>query len=161
MVRPEPWGSPVADQLVGELEVDLGKRYPDEPGEVDHEMAGIDAVHVAEPLGRFLVAWVGERPVGCGALRPAPATVGADACEVKRMYVRPDARGLGVARSILAALEAEGARLGYRRVVLETGINQPEAMALYESAGYVPIGAYGAFRDSPLSRCYERALPAS
>lgn len=160
VVRPEPWGSTVADALVGELEVDLGHRYPDEGGEVDLELAAIDPDHVTEPLGRFLVAWVGDEPVGCGALRPAPAEVaGAVAtCEIKRMYVRAEARGRGVSRAILAGLEAEAARLGYRRVVLETGVNQPEALALYESAGYTPIDAYGAYRASPLSRCYERVL---
>lgn len=167
VVRPEPWGSPVADTLVDELNTEIGHRYRDDgadgdgagaEGEVDFELARVDPAHVSDPLGSFLVAWLGERPVGCGAIRPAPAPVGADACEIKRMYVRSEARGRGVSRALLAGLEAEATRLGYRRVVLETGVRQPEALALYESAGYTPIGAYGAFRESPLSRCYERVL---
>jgi GNAT superfamily N-acetyltransferase len=74
------------------------------------------------------------------------------------MYVAPPARGRGVSRSLLVQLEAWAADLGYRRVILETGIRQHEAMSLYESAGYVLIENYGGYRHSPLSRCYGKDL---
>lgn len=156
-VRPEPWGSPVAEQLTGELGLDLTERYGSADGtsEVDEALVEVTAEQVTPPHGAFVVAWAGDEPAGCGAIRPS---VFDDACEIKRMYVRSSARGRGVARALVAALEAAAADLGYRRVVLETGVMQPEAMALYESSGYTPIESYGAYRASPLSRCYERLL---
>lgn len=173
----EPWGSPVAEELVAELSADLTERYgvgpageghetdDADPGveaqtEVDLEMAEVRAADVQPPRGTFVVAWLevdgGDRtPVGCGAIRPSPF---ADAAEIKRMYVRPEARGQGAARAVLDALGEHAEALGYRRLVLETGDAQPEAIALYESEGFTPIERFGAFRASPLSRCYERPL---
>jgi GNAT superfamily N-acetyltransferase len=77
------------------------------------------------------------------------------------MYVAPAARGRGISRRLLAALEDAAARLGYRAIVLETGIRQQEAMALYESSGYTAIPNYGAYRESSLSRCYTKPLGPS
>jgi GNAT superfamily N-acetyltransferase len=74
------------------------------------------------------------------------------------MYVDPRFRGRGVARQVLGRLEARAERLGYGRLVLETGVRQPEAMALYASAGYEPIEPYGFYRTSPLSRCFAKTL---
>lgn len=162
-VRDEPWGSVLADELVAELGDDLTVRYgasEEASVEIDQEMAVVRPDEVRGPRGAFLVAWLSvdggdEVAAGCGAIRPSPFD---DAAEVKRMYVRPEARGRGVARLLLAALEERAEQLGYRRVVLETGVEQPEAMALYESAGYTPVEPFGAYRASPLSRCYERRL---
>jgi GNAT superfamily N-acetyltransferase len=159
-VRAEAWGTPVADELVAELAEDLTERYGAPKSAVDEGMAQIDPADVAEPKGAFLVAWLqvdggDEQAVGCGAVRPSPFE---DAAEIKRMYVRPEARGRGIARQVLAALEERAAELGYRRTVLETGVAQPEAMALYESEGYTPIDGFGAYRASDLSRCYERTF---
>lgn len=159
-MRPEPWGSPVADELVAELAQDLTDRYGVPKSAVDEGMAEVRAEDVSEPKGAFLVAWLqvdggDEQAVACGAVRPSPFE---GAAEVKRMYVRHEARGRGIARLVLAALEEQAAALGYRRTVLETGVEQPEAMALYESEGYTPIEGFGAYRASPLSRCYERVL---
>ena len=95
-------------------------------------------------------------PIGCGAIRRHdPQTA-----EIKRMWVRPAARGRGVSRLILDELEASVVALGYRAMVLETGLRQPEAIALYESHGYTPIPNYGFYRESPLSRCYRKPLVA-
>lgn len=159
-VRAEPWGSPVAEVMVAELGAELTARYGAPQDEVDHGMAEVRAEDVGAPRGAFLVAWLqvdggDEQAVGCGALRPGPFEGSA---ELKRMYVRPEARGRGISRALLEALEAEAARLGYETVVLETGVEQPEAMALYESAGYSAVEPFGAYRASPLSRCYERHL---
>jgi len=81
--------------------------------------------------------------------------------EVKRMYVVPRARGLSLARAMLAHLEDTARESGAEMMVLETGLRQPEAIALYESEGYLPIEPYGFYRDSPLSRCFEKHLHAS
>ena len=92
--------------------------------------------------------------VGCGALRELGPEVG----EVKRMYVVPERRRSGVAGAVLAALEAEAARRGWTVLKLETGTEQPDAMAFYERHGYRRIPNFGHYADSDLSVCYERAL---
>jgi putative acetyltransferase len=92
--------------------------------------------------------------VGCGALRELGPEVG----EVKRMYVVPERRRSGVAGAVLAALEAEAARRGWTVLKLETGTEQPDAMAFYERHGYRRIPNFGHYADSELSVCYERAL---
>lgn len=78
--------------------------------------------------------------------------------EVKRMFVDPSARGQGVAGQILATLEAIARQAGYRAVQLETGLRQPEAIRLYEKAGYHPIPNYGQYANEPLSVCFEKYL---
>jgi GNAT superfamily N-acetyltransferase len=140
--------SPVGRELVGELLAELAARYgdedPDEPSALD----------LAPPHGAFLVAWVAGTALGCGGVRVFDGNVG----EIKRMYTRPTARRRGVARVLLAAIEARARTLGYERLVLETGTKQPEAMALYESFGYEPITPYGEYKDYPQSRCYGKDL---
>lgn len=113
------------------------------------------------PRGHFLLAWEDDRAVGCGGwrarddvgvgLRPGDA-------ELKRMYVVPAARGRGIARVMLAELERTAVVAGRVRMVLETGIRQPEAIALYRSSGYVPAPGFGPYRDEPASRCFARNL---
>jgi GNAT superfamily N-acetyltransferase len=78
--------------------------------------------------------------------------------EVKRMYVAPAARGLGVARRMLARLEDTAAGAGAEAMILETGAAQPEAMALYESSGYLRIESFGHYKWSPQNRCYGKRL---
>jgi len=80
------------------------------------------------------------------------------AAEIKRMFVRPEARGQGVARILLERLEHEARARGVRLLRLETGTLQPESQALYETAGYEPIPCFGEYAGAPLSRCYERLL---
>jgi GNAT superfamily N-acetyltransferase len=89
-----------------------------------------------------------------------PGAPGASAVEVKRMYVVPAARGRGLARTMLAHLERTAAEAGADVVVLETGLRQPEAIALYESSGYRPIPGFGHYRGAPLSRCFAKPLVA-
>jgi GNAT superfamily N-acetyltransferase len=74
------------------------------------------------------------------------------------MYVAPAARGRGLSRLVLAALEDEARELGYSFLRLETGDRQPEAIKLYASAGYEPIARYGPFVDDPRSVCFEKRL---
>jgi GNAT superfamily N-acetyltransferase len=108
-----------------------------------------------EGLGAaFVVSWLDERAVGCGAILPlAPGM-----CEVKRMFVEPHARRLGVARDILRELERMAREMGYTVVRLETGNRQPGAIRLYEAAGYQHIERYGRHADDPLSVCFEKHL---
>ena len=147
-LEPDRIDSEVGAALVAALLQDLRDRYgaedPDEPSPSD----------LAPPGGVFLVAWQGNEPVGCGGLRAHEGDTG----ELKRMYVTPAARRTGVARTVLGALETHARDVGYARLRLETGVKQPEAIALYASAGYEPIAPYGIYRASPLSRCFEKRL---
>ena len=161
-IEPAPFDGDVARALVAALEADLDIRYAADDVEFahlepDHAMLAIDPSEVEPPRGAFLVAWLDGVPIGCAAVRPAPTGEQA-AAEIKRMFVAPEARGRGVSRALLGALEAAATSFGYRRMVLETGLRQPEAMALYESAGYQPIANYGGYRAFPMSRCYAKAL---
>jgi GNAT superfamily N-acetyltransferase len=81
-----------------------------------------------------------------------------DVAEIKRMYVVEDHRGVGYARRLLAELESRAAAVGYRRIVLETGLRQPEAVALYESSGYQPIPGFGFYAKHRLSRSFAKDL---
>lgn len=105
------------------------------------------------PDGAFLVARLDGRPVGCGGVR----RLGDGAAEVKRMYVVPDARHLGVGRRLLAALEDEARRRGCTVVRLDTDAALRPAVALYEAAGYRRVPPYNDNPDATV--WFERALP--
>jgi ribosomal protein S18 acetylase RimI-like enzyme len=77
------------------------------------------------------------------------------------MYVTPEARGHGLARVVLAALEGDARAAGRTRMVLETGTKQPEALSLYASSGYEPCAKFGPYRFDELSRCFAKALAAA
>ena len=114
----------------------------------------LDPDEVAEGRGAFMVALSQAHPVGCGALR----MIDARTAELKRMYVVPSVRGRGIAGGVLEALEAEARRLGVQRLVLETGIRQHAALALYRRAGYQPIPPFGEYLASPTSVCLAKDL---
>jgi GNAT superfamily N-acetyltransferase len=156
-VRLDAIDAPHARRLIEELLVDLHERYGDQPTaeEDDAYRNELTAEHASAPNGAFVVAWLDGEPVGCGALRPGRA---AGIAEIKRMYVRPDARGRGISRLLLGALEAQAAQLGYAQTQLETGIRQPEAIALYESSGWSPITAYGPYADHGWTRCFAKEV---
>ena len=147
-VAAEPAGSPDALAICAELDADLRQRYPGSPTN------GLTTRDLDDPATVFLVARLQDAVVGCGALRRLEPWLG----EVKRMFIRPEFRGRGAGRRILAALEAAAREAGMRTLRLETGERQPEAIRLYESAGYRPIARYGPFVDDPLSRCFEKHL---
>lgn len=114
------------------------------------------------PLGLYLLAYDDQdRPVGTGGWRCQDENdegySNGDA-ELKRMYVIPEARGLGLARRILAALEDDARAAGRIRMVLETGTKQPEAIALYTSADYEPCAKFGHYREYENSRCFAKPL---
>jgi putative acetyltransferase len=135
--------SPARDLIVA-LNAELSGRYA-EDGTM--EQFSLQQEEVAQGRGAFVVAYVDGQPRGCGAIR----LIDPDTAEVKRMYVEPVARGLGVGRRVLDALEAEARALGVGKMVLETGPRQPEALALYSRAGFSTIGAFGEHVNSPLS----------
>ena len=142
--------SSAARALIEALNAELSSRYP-EPGATHFRL---DPSEVADGQGAFLIASSSGKPVGCGAVRRIEARTG----EIKRMYVSPDARGRGIGRAVLAALEAEARTLGIARLVLETGLRQGEALALYEGAGFSRIPPFGEYVNSPLSVCMAKDL---
>jgi putative acetyltransferase len=142
--------SPVALALIAALNAELTGRYPEE-GATHFRL---DPDEVAEGRGAFLIASRSSMPIGCGAVR----LIDERQAEIKRMYVRPEERKRGVGRVLLAALEAEARRLGLSRLVLETGVRQLEAIALYERAGFSRIAPFGEYVGSPLSVCMAKAL---
>lgn len=111
------------------------------------DTAPVDAEHFHAPDGYFIAAYIDDEAVGMGGWRRH----GAGEAEIKRMFVRPEFQGKGIARMILAHLEETAAKAGFTRFVLETGLEQPEAIALYRSAGYEDIPAFGFYADDPLS----------
>ena len=144
--------SPEALELIGALNGELSGRYP-EAGATHFRL---DADEVAPGRGAFLIAQRAGAPIGCGAVR----RIEAGTAEIKRMYVRPEARGRRVGQAVLAALEAEARALGCARLVLETGVRQMEAITLYERAGFARIPPFGEYVGSPLSVCMAKDLGA-
>lgn len=153
-VRAEPFTGPVARRLLAALDLELEARYA---GADDIPPPVLRADDFTPPRGVFVVAGDADGEVlGCGGLRPGPVP---GTAEVKRMYVVPQARGRRVAERVLRELERHAAGLGYGRLVLETGTEQPEAIRLYERLGWHPVPPFGHYAASPLTRCYGRDLP--
>jgi GNAT superfamily N-acetyltransferase len=149
-VRRESYAGPVARVLAFALADELLGRYDGRGGSGDEPLAS----DFDTPDGAFLVGYAEGDPVACGGVcRYDEATA-----EIRRMYVVPAARGRGLSRILLTALEAEARVLGYAAVRLETGDRQPEAIRLYESAGYEPIARYGPYGDDERSVCFEKRL---
>ena len=101
-----------------------------------------------------IVAYHENVPIGCGAIKAFNDTT----MEVKRMYVSANKRGKGIAGQILAELETWTKELGFTRCILETGINQPEALSLYQKSGFVRIPNYGQYENVNSSFCFEKVL---
>lgn len=105
-------------------------------------------------LKNVVVAYQDERAVGCGAIKPLEENV----MEVKRMFVFPEERGKGIAPRILSELERWASELGARACCLETGMKQPEAIALYTKSGYERIPNYGQYAGVENSVCFRKIL---
>jgi putative acetyltransferase len=110
--------------------------------------------NMTDKIRHVVVAYEGDTPVGCGALKEYSI----DTMEVKRMFVRIDKRGNGIASVILHDLEIWSKELGNKRCVLETGKKQPEAIRLYEKNKYARIPNYGQYKDVGNSVCFEKEL---
>ncbi|MFE2584141.1 GNAT family N-acetyltransferase [Streptomyces sp. NPDC059378] len=156
-IRPVPFDHPDAVRLNDEVQAEYHVRYGD----------GGDATALApadfeSPNGVYLIAYDETgRPLATGGWRAqdknGEGNEDGDA-ELKRMFVVADARGRGLARRMLAALEEDARAVGRVRMVLETGVKQPEAIALYSSSGYEPCVKFGFYRFHDSSRCYAKAL---
>lgn len=113
------------------------------------------------PQGAFFVGYVEGAPVAMGGWRFRPDVTAFGrfrAAEIKRMYVGPGARRRGLARVVLAHLEQTARAAGADLMVLETGIEQPEAIALYKSSGYQPVEGFGHYKWSPKVRYFGKPL---
>jgi len=149
------FGHADAVRLIEEVQQEYVARY----GGMDE--TPLDPLMFDPPLGSFYVGYLDDEPVASGAWRrrdDVEAFGTTKAAELKRMYVASGHRGTGLARAMLAHLEATALDAGAEVLVLETGMKQPEAIALYESSGYTPIPLFGFYRDSPLCRCLAKAL---
>jgi GNAT superfamily N-acetyltransferase len=123
--------------LLAEYYTEVAARYP---GWSPDQGSTASVNEMSAPSGRFLVAYIDDKPAACGTVRRLDDRTS----EIKWMFVRPLARRQGVARRLLAELEAAAREIGYTRVVLDTGDRMPEAQALYRSAGYREIADYNA-----------------
>lgn len=119
------------------------------------QMPKAGPAELGPPGGAFLVGYRDEQPICCGGVKELPD----GACEIKKMYVVPSARGTGVGRALLKALERKAIELGYTVARLDTGPEQPNARALYESEGYAEIGN---FNRNPVATFFgEKRLDAA
>ena len=142
---------PAQSEIIGLLTD--GERYAATlyPPESNHQLplAALRAPHV-----RFLVA----RDAGGRAVATAAIALFGEWAELKRMWVTPEARGKGVAQAILAALEAKARQEGAGSLMLETGIKNHAALALYERAGFRRCGPFGEYLPDPISVFMEKPL---
>ena len=97
-----------------------------------------------------VVAYDNDNPVGCGAIKEYAPTI----MEIKRMFTSPGKRGKGIASKVLTELEIWAAELSFEKCILETGIKQPEAIALYKKNGYQRIPNYGQYAGVENSVCF-------
>jgi GNAT superfamily N-acetyltransferase len=148
-LRALPYDDPLAQYLVEQVQQEYVQRYG------GRDAAVVDPAEFLPPAGAFLVAEIDGEPAGCGAWRVLPS---GDA-EIKRVYVAPSFRRLGLARVIVAELESGAARAGHATVVLNTGHEQPEALALYDQLGYEPVPGYGVYACEPDAVFLGKALP--
>jgi putative acetyltransferase len=134
--------------LILELEAHLASLYP----ATSRHGFSVERL-VAEKVDFFVLRSDGT-PAGCGGILFVDGEYG----EIKRMYVRPEFRGLGLGRRILEHLTGHAMSHGMTQLRLETGIHQEEAIALYERQGFHRIPPFGPYTDDPLTVCYEKQL---
>jgi len=140
--------SPAGRQLIAELEATLNPLYAPESR---HGLSVEKLLRERVPF--FLIRQDGQ-PAGCGGVQ----LFGTDYGEVKRMYVRPPFRGLGLGHLLLEHLAAYCQQRGVALLRLETGIHQVDAIRLYERFGFQRIAPFGEYRVDPVSLCYEKRL---
>ena len=148
LITSERPDTPDAQALITELEAELAPLYPTE----SRHGYSVEKL-LAEGVAFFLIREDGI-PAGCGGVK----LFGAEYGEVKRMYVRPQFRGLGLAKLMLDHLADYARHHGVRLLRLETGIHQQAAIRLYERMGFQRIPPFGEYREDPLSRFYEKHI---
>jgi putative acetyltransferase len=149
IITPERPDTVEAQALIAELESELAPLYPSE----SRHGYSIERL-LAEGVAFFLIREDGV-PAGCGGVK----LVGMKYGEVKRMYVRPQFRGLGLAKLMLNHLADYAQHYGVHILRLETGIHQQAAIRLYEGMGFQRIPPFGEYKEDPLSRFYEKDIP--
>ncbi len=149
-IRPTRYGSGTAQRLVKQLMEDLKERYGEPDG------TPVEAIEFDPPDGGFFVAYADGWPMGCGAWRSWGGSE--RVAEVKRVFVANDGRRLGLARRIMEKIEADARDHGRERIILETGVRQPEAIAMYESLGYERIEPFGHYKNEPGVRCFGKSI---
>lgn len=159
-IRPVSFDHPDAVKLNDRVQLEYAQRYGDEG-----DVTPLQPAMFEPPQGLYLIVYDDQGlPVATGGWRTQDENDDGYAdgdAEIKRMYVIPEARGRGLARLVLAALEDDARAAGRIRMVLETGIKLPEAMSLYASSGYEPCAKFGPYRFDELSRCYAKPLIAA
>jgi len=142
----------VVQALVVEVQAEYVRRYggPDE--------TPVEPGQFAPPGGILLVGFEGAVPVAMGGWRTIDLGDGVPTVEIKRMYVPEVGRRRGLARRILGELESRAKQAGAERIVLETGDQQPEAIALYESSGYTPTTPFGHYASTDGSLHFAKDL---
>ncbi len=143
---------PGAQALIAQSEALMSTLYPAESNHFE------PAEGLRAPQGAFWGAWLGDALVGCGGVKHHAPADGPAYGEIKRLFVLDSARGRGVAKALMSRLEAELLDRGVKLARLETGIRQPEALALYRRLGYGERGPFGAYLPDPLSTFFERVL---
>lgn len=139
---------PDAYALLAASDAYMAALYPTESNHM------VDIRELTGPQVTFVVARRGGIALGCGAIVNGPQA----SAEIKRMFVSPSARGLKIGRRLLQTLEGIARAKGLQLLRLETGIKQPEALALYRSAGFVEIGPFGTYRPDPLSVFMQKSI---
>ncbi|NUT34640.1 MAG: GNAT family N-acetyltransferase [Hamadaea sp.] len=139
-IRPVRYGSPVAQRLVQAIFDDQVERY----GSAD--TSPVEAIEFDPPDGGFVVAYLDGQAVGCAGWRSLGESE--EVAELKRLYAAPEVRNKGVATALMAAIEENARDHGRKRMVLETGNLQPEAIALYAKLGYAHIEHFGHYKDA-------------
>jgi GNAT superfamily N-acetyltransferase len=158
-IRSTRYLAPAAQRMVAAALGDLSARY----GGVGDDTP-IDPMEFNPPEGGFFVAYRQGDPVGCAGWRSHEHLDGGSAAgeaavaELKRLYVAPDARGAGVASALVAAVEQAVVDRGRTRLILECGMRQPEAIALYEKLGYARIPDFGYYQGWEGVRSFGRDL---
>lgn len=151
---------PFEDRRVQELVAEVQAHYVVIYGGPDE--SPVEPGEFAPPRGLFLLGLDDGEPVAMGGWRWRPdldARFGGDrVAEVKRMYVTSSGRGRGFGRAVLAHLESSAREAGVERLVLETGLMQPDAIGLYGSSGYEWVEPFGHYAESELVRCFGKTL---
>ena len=137
-----------ARALIIELEAHLAPFYPAE------SRHGYSVEKLIREGVAFFIIRVNATPAGCGGVQ----LFGTDYGEIKRMYIRPQFRGLGLAKLMLDHLASYARDRGVTILRLETGIHQHEAIGLYERAGFQTIPPFGEYKPDPLSRFFEKRI---
>lgn len=113
-----------------------------------HQFNSLTGIHQA------IIIYENEKPIGCGAFKPFSTKI----AEIKRMFVIPEYQGKGIGSKILEELETWAVSLNYTTCILETGIRQPDAIALYKKNGYQIIDNYGQYKGVENSICFKKQL---